>query len=218
MSIFSKEDSRKFYDEFGDKQDKQAFYEDPAIDELITHANFGDATSVVEFGCGTGRFAEILLTSHLPAQATYRAFDISSTMVELTEQKIRPFQERAEVAWIDGNPSLPLPDGFADRFVSNFVLDILSESDIDQAIAEGKRVLQKDGLLCLISITQGTNLFSKIVMTLWHWAFLIRPALVGGCRPIELHNSIHISDWDLLRQQNVVASGVSADVIVARKR
>ena len=30
--------AKRFYDRFGSKQDKQSFYEDKALDELIAHA------------------------------------------------------------------------------------------------------------------------------------------------------------------------------------
>ena len=65
--------ARAYYDRFGKKLDSQSFYEDPALDELIAHANFGEARSVFEFGCGTGKFAARILESHLPSPAGYLA-------------------------------------------------------------------------------------------------------------------------------------------------
>lgn len=50
----TREEARTFYDRFGSRQDKQAFYEDPAVSVLIDQARFADAWRVVEFGGGTG--------------------------------------------------------------------------------------------------------------------------------------------------------------------
>ncbi len=52
------------YDRFGGWLDTQAFYKDPAIDELFSHADFERARFVYELGCGTGRLAERILASN----------------------------------------------------------------------------------------------------------------------------------------------------------
>ena len=56
-AAFSPEQARRFYDRFGIKQDSQAFYENPALNKLVQFGEFEKAHDIVEFGCGTGRFA-----------------------------------------------------------------------------------------------------------------------------------------------------------------
>jgi ubiquinone/menaquinone biosynthesis C-methylase UbiE len=73
--------AKAFYDRFGARQDAQSFYEDRAIDVLVVHGVFSTATSVFEFGCGTGRFAKRLLAQALPPEARYMGVDVSSAMV-----------------------------------------------------------------------------------------------------------------------------------------
>ncbi|NCP88411.1 hypothetical protein GW781_00785 [bacterium] len=51
-----------FYDQLGAKQNHQGYYEDVALEDLLKHTRFDSANAVVEFGCGTGGFAEQLLT------------------------------------------------------------------------------------------------------------------------------------------------------------
>ena len=82
-----------FYNHLGAKQDWQAFFEALATRELIAHASFETAQAVFEFGCGTGAFAELVLSHHLPPQARYLAVDSSATMVRLTQPvQARPFR------------------------------------------------------------------------------------------------------------------------------
>ena len=218
MNTLTRKETKAFYDRFGSKQDKQAFYEDPAIRVLIEQAHFDQAETVVEFGCGTGRFAKCLLADHLSEKATYWGCDISKTMVALAENRIRPYGGRAKVVEMDGGLGLPHADAGTDRFVSNYVLDILAEVDTQQVLNEAHRVLREDGLVCLVSITSGIHLFSKLVMGLWKWTHVLRPTLVGGCRPIELSQYLRSKDWDITHQSIVVAFGVASEVIVARKR
>lgn len=149
----SRAEARAFYDRFGAKQDWQRFYEDPAVRAMIENGGFGEARSVVEFGCGTGRLGADLLAHHLPGEATYIGFDISATMVELASGKLAAWPGRAEVERTDGSMRVPLSDGAADRFVASYVLDLLSTDDGVALIAESRRVLAPQGRLCLVSLT-----------------------------------------------------------------
>ena len=45
--VLSHKEARAFYDRFGAKQDLQSFYEDPAVERLIAHADFANASAVL---------------------------------------------------------------------------------------------------------------------------------------------------------------------------
>src|SRR5260370_853167 len=148
--MLSRSQARAFYDRFGTKQDSQAFYEDPAIDELLRHADFESAEVVCEVGCGTGRVAGRLLGEKLPPTARYLGWDLSPTMVGLARQRLAPFGERARVELTEGMPSLPLPSNSVDRFLSTYVFDLLPYDEIEAGLAEAHRVLRTGGKLCLV--------------------------------------------------------------------
>lgn len=214
---FTKEDIEIFYDDFGAKQDRQNYYEDAALADLVKHSDFNAAQSVVEFGCGTGRFAEQLLGTYLPNNATYWACDVSRTMIELGRQRLSRFGDRVALWKSTGESSLPLLSESADRFVSNYVLDILSLDEIQAVLGEAKRVLKRDGLLCLTGLTKGKGLFSKLWTSFWNVRFALNPKWVGGCRPVEIQNFLDMN-WEIKHYRVVVARGISSEVIVARKR
>jgi ubiquinone/menaquinone biosynthesis C-methylase UbiE len=216
--MLEKKRVKEFYDGFGKKQDSQAFYEDAAVEDMVRHADFGTAEAVVEFGCGTGRFAEGLLSNRLPAGARYWGCDISETMVSLAQERLRPFGTRAEVVRTDGGTSLPLPDAGADRFVSNFVLDILPDREIDQVVEEARRVLKEGGLVGLVSLTQGIGPISSLVVAVWKALYSFRPSLVGGCRPIHLGSRFVSPGWEIVHQRKMAAFGIPSQIVVARKK
>ena len=62
-----------FSDSFGKRQDTPSCSEDVALDDLIAHTAFEEATSVFELGCGTSCFALRLRTKPLPPAASYFA-------------------------------------------------------------------------------------------------------------------------------------------------
>jgi ubiquinone/menaquinone biosynthesis C-methylase UbiE len=215
MRTPSHEEARNLYDWFGARQDSQGFYEDPALSDLVAHADFGEARSVFEFGCCTGRLAERLLSDWLPSHCRYQATEISTTMVRLAQARLAPWGERAHVALTSGAISVPAPDASFDRFITCYVLDLLSEADIRQLLAEAHRVLTPGGLLCVAGSTRGASLSARIVGVLWQTLFRLQPKLVGGCRAIVARE--YLGDRDRsVRYLNVVTRfGVSSEVLVA---
>lgn len=215
MSTLTTHEAKAFYDKFGARQDSQSFYESLALEQLVAHASFGSAHEVFEFGCGTGRFALDLLQHHLPATAVYRGTDISTTMIDLASARLVPFAARASVSLSSGENPLPLEDQSLDRVVSTYVLDLLPAGSVRRFLAEARRVLRPDGLLCLTGITHGTTLPSRIVMGAWQWLFTRHPSWVGGCRPTALAQELSASGWTLRFHAVVVRWGVASEVAVA---
>lgn len=210
--------ARAYYDRFGKNQDSQGFYEDPALDELIAHASLKDAQSVFEFGCGTGKFAARMLENHLPSSASYLGCDISPVMVGLARERLEAYGERVKVILSDGAVRFPLSEHSVDRVVSSFVLDLLSEEDIQRFFSESRRVASFRGIVCLASLTRGVTLLSRIVSSLWVTAFRMRPSVVGGCRPIRLESYVDFEQWHLEHQRVLTPFGVPSEVLVLISR
>jgi ubiquinone/menaquinone biosynthesis C-methylase UbiE len=215
--MLTREETRRVYDRMGAFQDTQAFYEDRGTGILVAHGAFESAHRVLEFGCGTGRFAERLLSRQLPPDARYRALDLSPTMVALARKRLAPFGERAEVVQTDGSPPVSEPAGSRDRFVSNYVLDLLAEDDIRAVVREAHRVLEPGGLLCVASLTGGIGPASRVLSRTWSWLHALRPALVGGCRPLELASWLPAEQWRLRHQEKVAPFGVPLQAVVAER-
>jgi ubiquinone/menaquinone biosynthesis C-methylase UbiE len=213
--VLTRSQAQTFYDRFGRKQDAQAFYEDGALDDLIDHAAFEQVEKVFELGCGTGRFASRLLAKHLSPSAVYFGIDLSQTMITIAQKRILPYKKRAKVSQSDGSMHFPLPNDSVDCVVATYVLDLLPEEDILQAISEARRVLIAGGKLCLVSLTQGVSFVSRIFIALWSAVFRLRPSLVGGCRPILLNSFFDQRNWSVDYRNVVIRFGVPSEVLIA---
>lgn len=214
--VLSHAEAKAFYDRFGAKQDLQRVYEDPAIDALLAHAGFASARSVVEFGCGTGRLAERLLGRALPADARYLGVDVSATMIGLARDRLARFGERARVVQTDGAPALPAAAGACDRFVSTYVLDLLADDDIAAVLAEARRLLAPGGRLCLVSLTFGRTVASRLLCSAWSGLHALRPQLVGGCRPIRLPDHLG-GAWRLEHHEVICTLGICSELVIASR-
>ena len=216
--MLTRQQARDFYDRFGRRQDRQSFYERRPIDRMVELGDFGSAEAVVEFGCGTGAFAQRLMDEELPGNATYAGFDLSETMTKMTRRRLVPYGARVSVTRTDGRPRIPLPPDSCDRFVSNYVLDLLPIGDITRTLDQAYKVLRPDGLLCLTSLTFGTNALSKLTIAAWLAVHSLKPSLVGGCRPISLSDYLGPASWKVLYSTTVIAFGVPTQVLIAQPR
>jgi ubiquinone/menaquinone biosynthesis C-methylase UbiE len=212
------EQAHRVYDRIARAQDWQRFYEDAATVDLVAHADFEAAHAVVELGCGTGRFAASLLARHLPAGATYLGVDVSPRMVALTTDRLRPWSDRATAALVAGDGRMPAADGAADRYVANYVFDLLSAKAAGAALADARRVLAPGGSLCATGLTPGDQGLAGVVSRAWAGVWARWPALVGGCRPIRLVDALVPGEWEIRHHRVVVAWGIASEVVIAAPR
>ena len=216
-ATLSHEEARRVYTRIGALQDTQAYYEDRATNVLVSHFDLSRARSVFEFGCGTGRFASRLLEKELPASATYRAVDVTPAMVELARKRLARFGARATVELTEGGPPTSEPAESCDRFVSNFVLDLLSVEDIRAVVGEAHRMLSAGGLLGLSSLTPGFTPGTRFVARLLAGLHRLRPEWIGGCRALELLDFLPESQWQVRHVSRVAPLGVALQAVVAER-
>jgi ubiquinone/menaquinone biosynthesis C-methylase UbiE len=217
MPGLSKEEAQRFYDWLGAAQDTQAFYENPAMADLVAHAGFETAAAVFEFGCGTGRLAAHLLVDVLRHDCVYHAIDISPKMVQLAKQRLEPWRGRASVEVSSGAMHLTCSDARFDRYVATYVLDLLALEDIHALLAEARRVLVPGGFICLVNLTFGATRAARVVARLSQAAYALAPRLVGGCRPLELREWLSSDGWNPRYRNVVTAFGVSSEITVAAR-
>ena len=217
MRTLSHQEAKEFYDRFGAKQDAQGWYEDPATRALEVMGALHEARSVVEFGCGTGKLAARLLTEVLPSDARYVALDQSTTMVRLAKERLAAWNGRATVEAVSGPPDLRVGVGAADRVLSTYVLDLLSEEDIRRFLDEAHRVLAPGGRLCITNLTYGETGLAKLVTSLWLRIHRSNPARVGGCRPLRMTELLD-ARWTDVRREVVTAWGLSSESVAAVRK
>lgn len=210
------DETRAYYDRFGIKQDWQRFYEGTALRELLRYGGFEHARAVFELGCGTGAFARELLGERLPRHARYLGVDVSATMIGIATPRLARFGTRARVRLSDGGLRFDEPDGSFDRFVANYVLDLLDPAQITQTLAEAGRLLTADGRLCAVSLSCGVGWLSRGLSRLWDRVHRRRPQLVGGCRPLRLLDCMAPDRWRVLHHHIVTAFGIPSEVLIAR--
>ncbi|MHC5057412.1 MAG: class I SAM-dependent methyltransferase [Planctomycetota bacterium] len=211
------DEAAAFYARLGPGLDRMRKFEDRARLRLARRGDFGAARSVFEFGSGTGRLAELLLSRFLPADARYLGVDVSPRMVEVARARFERFGRRAEVELSDGSMRVPGPAGRFDRFVAAYVLDLLSYEDARALMGEAHRALVAGGTACLVSLTHGVTPVSRLVSSVWGAVQSCAPARVGGCRPVRLVGLLPRDEWNVRCREVLVTLAVPAEVVVAER-
>jgi hypothetical protein len=138
-------------------------------------------------------------------------------MVGLARERLAPWSDRAEVRLTDGSTELELPESSCDRFISNYVLDLMSDDAIRRILGVAHRCLEPGGRLCLVSITLGRGVLPRLVSGLWNCAYAIRPKLLGGCRPINLLDHLDGSSWHVDHASVVSPYKISSQIVIASR-
>jgi len=213
--VLSRAEARAVYDRIGRGQDTQVFYEEAALDALVAHGEFENATTVLEMGSGTGRFAERLLRNYCLPDARYVGLDVSPRMVEIARDRLGPFSDRTEIVLTDGRLEVERAAASQDRVVATYVLDLLAAADIRAFLTEAHRLLRADGRLCLAGLTRGESRLGRTVSRLWTRLHAYKPRWVGGCRPLRMRPYVASGHWTILHHEVVRAWGVPSEVLVA---
>ena len=173
---------------------------------------------MLEFGCGTGRFAARLLREQLPGGATYLGLDVSPHMTGLARAAVAPWVGRARVELTDGSVQLPGPGCLLRPGRQHLRARPAQPGRWVAFVAEARRVLRPGGLLALASLAPGRTGPARLVTRLWQAMWSLNPALLGGCRPLRLGALLDRREWDLAAGFPVTDWFLSSDVLVARRR
>ncbi len=211
------EQARRVYDRIGRAQDTQRFYEDAPTARVAEVGRFAEARATFELGCGTGRFAASLLGERLPGDARYLGVDVSPAMVRIARGRLAAFEPRAAVELLEP-PAVELPGtaGGFDRFLATYVFDLLAPGHANLLLAQARRLLAPSGLLCLVGLTRGVTPAGRVVSGGWSALARRWPALVGGCRPVEMAPLLAAGGWRVEHREVITRWGVPSEVVVAR--
>ena len=227
----SRAQAREVYDGFARKghiggRDASGGYGGPAVQALLSMACFAQSTQgVFEFGCGQGKLADLVLERHPTLR--WSSVDQSPEMVALARKNLQRHGEQFRVDLLpSGNPAedvrtAPTP-GSVDRYVSTYVLDLLSEEDMYAVLSDAERRLDKQrGLLLLAGITWGYRDSIKccLMTLLWELLYRVVPKTVGGCRPQHLVPYLRAKGWTVVETRRTLPTGfpwMVSEVVAAR--
>ena len=104
----------------------------------------------------------------------------------------------------------------ADRVISVYVFDLLTQHETTQLLDAARAVLRPEGLVGLVSLTHGTRGLPRLVSNTWTRVWKRAPMLVGGCRPIALTDRLEAAEFRIVDHRVVTSWGITSEVATAR--
>ena len=169
-------------------------------------ADIKNGESVLEVAVGTGILFEKLL--QLNPNGRNEGIDITEAMLHRAQLRARKSGAVDYVLKIGDAYHLDYPDDCFDVLLNNYMFDLIPEQDFPTILAEYKRVLRSGGRLVLVNMTKGARWFNA----LWEFLYKIRPALLGGCRGVELAPYLGKAGFIKVHRQYVSQLGFPSEV------
>jgi len=211
----STENARCFYDWLGAGHDLGHRFERAAKNRGLDRLTLRPGLRVLNVGVGTGKEQVKIQKAIAPGGVAY-GVDVSRTMLRLSQERVPSPGDRS-LCTADGR-RLPFPPGAFDRVFSSYVLDLIPAGDIPLMLGEMHRVLRRDGLLVLVSLTEGTTLASRTLMAAWKGFYQVSPYALGGCRPVRLTYPLLRAGFSHVEREVVVQIGMPSEVLVAHSQ
>jgi demethylmenaquinone methyltransferase/2-methoxy-6-polyprenyl-1,4-benzoquinol methylase len=203
--------ARRFYDWLGARHDLGERFERRAKARALRRLELAPGQRVLNVGVGTGKEQAQIEKALAPESIPY-GVDISPVMLDLTRAR----SSRSRLCQADVH-HLPFASRRFHRLFSSYVLDLMPASDLPLLLAEFHRVLQPGGRLVLVSMTEGVDWSSRILMALWKAAYTIHPLACGGCRPVQLSQLVQTAGFQPVEREVVVQLGFPSEILVATR-
>lgn len=134
---------------------------------------------ILEIGPGTGE-ALIALGYAVGPSGLASGMELSSGMLRQARARIAKSRQTGSIRLICGDGlDLPFPEASFDGILMTFVLELFSDDEIPQVLAECRRVLKNNGRLTTASLEKKPG----GMVRMYEWFHQHLPAIVD-CRPI----------------------------------
>lgn len=208
----SKAEVREVYRRFASTYDVwSAVAESKARRRCLELADIRNGDSVLEVAVGNGVLFEKIL--RLNPAGRNEGIDLSEEM--LARAKVRAEKSGASNYTLKVGDAYHLryPDDSFDAVLSNYMFDLIPERDFVPILSEFKRVLHGGGRQVLVNMTKGPRWFNVI----WEWLYERRPALLGGCRGVQISPYLEQAGYAEIRREYIGQFLFPSEVVCATK-
>ena len=218
-SAEKKQEARVPQSEIGHVYDKLAgiydvwgvLTESRARNRAIELAKIENGMNVLEVAVGTGLAFYEMVKQNPNGKNT--GIDLSKGMLKKAEKRLRKLSG-ADFTLSTGTAfNLPMRDGSVDVLMNNYMVDLMSEVEVDKVLMEFRRVLKEHGQLVMVNMTMGERFGSNI----YNYVYNISPKLMGGCRGVTLSGKLKNHGFQVETREYYQQLLFPSEVILAHK-
>ena len=174
----------------------------------LERAQVRDGEAVLEVAVGTGLVFQEVLRRNPSGRSV--GIDVTRAMLARARRKAEAMAPGGRWELRVGDAyALDFADGSFDLLINNYMFDLLPEPDFSAVLREFHRSLAPGGRLVLVNMTTGAGL--------WAWLYRRNPALLGGCRGVELLPYVQAAGFVGARRELVMQLGFPSEILLAHK-
>ncbi len=203
----SAEAARRLYNRLGARIAQSDRFEQRARDQSLALLDARPGHTVLHVGVGNGA-AHARLQHMVAPSGLLVGLDLSPVMLRLTRQ-------RSDTPLCEGDARcVPFAPASFDRLFCAYMLDLIPLDDLPGVLGEFRRVVKPGGRMVLVSLTEGIDAFSRLVIALWKLVYHVRPVACGGCRPVQMMPLLRQAGFVHVSRTVVVQAGMPSEVLV----
>jgi demethylmenaquinone methyltransferase/2-methoxy-6-polyprenyl-1,4-benzoquinol methylase len=204
----SRNSIQHFYDRAAGFYSWFSIFESEAKNTAVENLELAPGQKLLNVGLGTGSEQQDFLSCIVPG-GTVIGIDLSFKMLQVASVTSKGFLCQGDAR------DLPFTKASFDRIYCAFVLDLVNEEEIPAWLAGFRRVLKPGGKMVLLSLVEGVDQRSKMLVSAWKQLYRIDPRICGGCRPLELSRWAAEAGFECIERRVIVQLGLPSEVFVA---
>jgi ubiquinone/menaquinone biosynthesis C-methylase UbiE len=185
--------------------------ESKARNRAIELAKIQNGMNVLEVAVGTGLAFYEMVKRNPNGKNT--GIDLSQGMLKKAEKRLKKLSGVNFTLNTGTAFNLPMEDGTVDVLMNNYMVDLMSEADMDKVLMEFRRVLKEHGRLVMVNMTAGERFGSN----LYNYVYNISPKLMGGCRGVTLSDKLKDHGFQVETREYYQQLLFPSEVILAHK-
>ena len=197
-----------FYDRAARFYDWFSAFESDAKNTAVECLDLAPGQKLLNVGSGTGREQHDFLKCLMPGGSVI-GIDLSFKMLQVATVSSKGFLCQGDAR------DLPFSAAFFDRIYCAYVLDLVLDEDIPAWLAGFRRVLKPGGKMVMLSLVEGVDRPSKMLVSAWKKLYTIDPRICGGCRPLELSRWTAEAGFKCIERRVIIQLGLPSEVVVA---
>lgn len=199
---------QQFYDRAAGFYNWFSIFESKAKKSAMERLELAPGLKMLNVGLGTGSEQQDFMKCLHPGGAVIG--------IDLSFKMLRVASATSKGLLIQGDARiLPFSSAVFDCIFCAFVLDLVMDDEIPAWLAGFRRVLKPGGRIVLLSLVEGVDLPSKILVNAWKKVYKIDPRICGGCRPLELTPLVTDAGFECIERRVIVQLGLPSEMVVA---
>jgi len=199
---------QQFYDRAALFYNWFSFFESKAKKSAMERLELAPGLKLLNVGSGTGSEQQDFMKRLNPGGAVI-GIDLSFKMLRVASATSKGLLCQGDAR------ILPFSTAVFDRIYCAFVLDLVMEKEIPAWLTGFRRVLKPGGKMVMLSLVEGVDLPSKMLVRAWKKLYEIDPRICGGCRPLELTRWTADAGFECIERRVIVQLGLPSEVVVA---